>query len=257
MMEHVRTYCPFSCFSPCIHSTVRSRQLDKRSKFRQTMGSSPSVKKMVARGLAAMKGTCVLHRSVSAWTSTRYGFSLLTRSQHGELWNFWPTEKHHWIKENYQWGSKGPRVLGKEKPWFRPEASQGSRFLHGLVAQDAVGGWMLMDDPIDPGKQVDIPWYTPKKERTKKKHHWYPWTFLPNIHIQNKVVTLFFCWLDKLSDATLRIWQTPHHLPCLGSYPSCLEVACVLESQERDEQVRWGRQARCRMHRKDVFFLWG
>lgn len=222
------------------------------------MGSILSVKKMVARGLAAMKGTCVLHRSVSAWTSTWYVFSLLTRSQHLESSETFGPPKN--ITELKKTTHEVPRVQGysvkKRVPWWIRGFARVEVFAWSGGPRCRKGGWMLMHDPIYPGKQVDIPWYTPKKEATKN-NQWYPWTCLPNIHIQNKVVTLFFCWPDKLSDATLRIWQTPHHLPCLGNYPSCLEVACVLESQERDEQVQWGRQARCRMHRKEVFFLWG
>ena len=129
MMEHVRTYCPFSCFSHCIHSTVRSRQLDKRSKFRQTMGSSPSVKKMVARGLAAMKGTCVLHRSISAWTSTRYGFSLLTRSQHLESSETFGPPKN--ITELKKTTHDVPRVQGysvKTSHGFDPRLRKGRGF---------------------------------------------------------------------------------------------------------------------------------
>ena len=87
--------------------------------------------------------------------------------------------------------------------------------------------------------------YTPKKEATKKNISDIHGPFYPTSTFKTKLWLCFFVDLTSFLMQTLRIWQTPHHLPCLGSYPSCLEVACVLESQERDEQVRWGRQARC------------
>lgn len=53
-------------------------------------------------------------------------------------------------------------------------------------------GWMLMDDPIDPGKQVDIPWYTPRKEATKKNISDIRGPFYPTSTFKTRLWLCFF-----------------------------------------------------------------